>query len=60
MRVEKLKKKLKNARDTAADFIEIMVADGIPIPLSILSTVGLKKMPKVQGYFTEEIVINYH
>jgi predicted RNase H-like HicB family nuclease len=52
---------LKNARLTAKDFLEIMIQDGIPIPLSILSSkeseplIGLKKK---KGYYLEEITVN--
>ena len=53
---------LENARKTAQDFLEIMIQDGIPIPLSILSGDEMKKLPvafrKEEGYYTEEITIN--
>ena len=52
---------LRNARDTAADFLSIMVRDGMPIPLSILSQDDARRLPKSQdqkGHRTEEITIS--
>lgn len=52
---------LANARATAKDFLEIMIQDGIPIPLSILSLDEAKKLPDSitkEGYYTEDISIN--
>ena len=52
---------LENARKTAKDFLEIMIQDGIPIPLSILSWDEAKKLPGVynkEGYYTEDITIS--
>ncbi len=52
---------LENARKTAKDFLEIMIQDGIPIPLSILSWDEAKKLPSTHnkgGYYAEEITIN--
>ncbi len=52
---------LENARETAKDFLKIMIRDGIPIPLSILTYEDVKKLPnykeKKEGYYEEEIII---
>lgn len=55
------KEALENARNTAKDFLEIMIHDGIPIPLSILTRKEAKKLPASkpkEGYYEEEITIN--
>ena len=55
------KEALENVRKTAKDFLEIMIQDGIPIPLSILSQDEAKKLSGAndkKGYYTEEITIN--
>ena len=52
---------LENVRKTAKDFLEIMIQDGIPIPLSILSRDEAKKLSGArnkEGYYTEEITIS--
>lgn len=52
---------LNNARICARDFLEIMIQDGIPIPLSIISTDEVKKLQGAsnkEGYYTEEITVN--
>ena len=52
---------LENARKTAKDFLEIMIQDGLPIPLSILSWDEAKKLPGIhnkESYYTEDITIN--
>lgn len=52
---------LDNARICARDFLEIMIQDGIPIPLSIISPNELKKSHstrKKEGHYTEEITIS--
>jgi predicted RNase H-like HicB family nuclease len=50
---------LENARKTAKDFLEIMIQEGIPIPLSILPWHGAKKSGGIQkeGYYSEDITI---
>ena len=55
------KEALDNARETAKDFLTIMIRDGIPIPLSILTWEEAKKLPgskEKEGYYVEEIVIS--
>ncbi len=55
------KEALENARKTAKDFLEIMIHDGIPIPLSILTWKESKNLPgskPKEGYYEEEITIN--
>jgi predicted RNase H-like HicB family nuclease len=55
------KEALKNAIETAKDFLKIMIQDGIPIPLSILTWEDAKKLPDLkekEGYYIEEIVID--
>jgi predicted RNase H-like HicB family nuclease len=55
------KEALVNARKTAKDFLEIMIEDGIPIPLSIFNWEEAKKLPDSkpkEGYFEEEITVN--
>jgi predicted RNase H-like HicB family nuclease len=55
------KEALENARKTAQDFLEIMIHDGIPIPLSILTWKEAKVIPDSkpkEGYYEEEITIN--
>jgi predicted RNase H-like HicB family nuclease len=52
------KEALENARETAKDFLQIMIQDGIPIPLSILTWEEAKKLPEREGYYEEEIIIN--
>ena len=55
------KEALENARKTAKDFLEIMIRDSIPIPLSILTREEAKRLPaskQKEGYYEEEIVIN--
>ena len=52
---------LENALKTAKDFLEIMIQDGLPIPLSILSWDEAKRLPGThnkEGYYTEDITIN--
>ena len=50
---------LDNARKTAKQFLEIMIQDNIPIPLSI-SWDKAKKLPSghKEGYYTENITID--
>ncbi len=55
------KEALDNARDTARNFLEIMIKSNIPIPLSILTREEAEKLPtsqQTEGYFEEEIVVN--
>jgi predicted RNase H-like HicB family nuclease len=55
------KEALENARKTARDFLEIMIRDGIPIPLGILTWEEAKKLPdskEKEGYYEEDIIIN--
>jgi predicted RNase H-like HicB family nuclease len=55
------KEALENARDTAKEFLEIMIRDGIPIPLSRITRDESKKLSvskQKEGYYEEEIVIN--
>ena len=55
------KEALENARKTAKEFLEIMIHDGIPIPLSILNWEEARKLPdskQKEGYYEEEITIN--
>ena len=56
------KEALDNARKTAKDFLEIMIHDHVPIPLSILTLDEAKKLPgsrtKNEGYYEEEIIVN--
>ncbi len=51
---------LENARKTAKDFLKIMIQEGIPIPLTILSGEEVRTPPGThkEGYYTEEITIN--
>lgn len=55
------KEALENAKETAKDFLKIMIRDGIPIPLSILTWEDAKKLPgskEKEGYHIEEIIID--
>lgn len=49
---------LNNAKKTAKDFLEIMIEDGTPIPLSILAADTTRKLPAKKGAQDEEITIN--
>jgi predicted RNase H-like HicB family nuclease len=55
------KEALENARKTAKEFLEIMIRENIPIPLSILTREEAETLPfsqQTDGYYLEEIVIN--
>jgi predicted RNase H-like HicB family nuclease len=55
------KEALENARETAKDFLTIMIQDGIPIPLSILTWEDAKRLSsskEKEGYHIEEIIID--
>jgi predicted RNase H-like HicB family nuclease len=52
---------LENARETAKDFLQIMIECRMPIPLSILTLEEAKKLPDSmhkEGYYIEEIIID--
>jgi predicted RNase H-like HicB family nuclease len=55
------KQALDNALATAKDFLQVMIQEGIPIPLSILTWDEAKKLPdsrQKEGYYEEEIRID--
>jgi predicted RNase H-like HicB family nuclease len=54
------KEALENAREAAREFLEIMIQEGRPIPLIILSWEEAQKLPdyrQKEGYYEEEITI---
>jgi predicted RNase H-like HicB family nuclease len=58
---ETKKEALENARETAKDFLQIMIERNMPIPLSVLTMEEAKKLPDSmhkEGYYLEEITID--